>query len=236
MIAQGDAQLGALLALKRQLASASPATLAMVRAEIAACVATASGIAQQAQAATTGSAQGAAAELMAASSAARAVVTSFTHDFYEKKIFDPYLAFASAEDEKAYREREAVREKAIKDALALDTPEGNARALAISRDQLRDAGAHGADKSPDYQQLADGLASSDAQFKEKMGAAKAEQGRQERAAITGDVPATPTGEATITADLLAKLRKSGMTAATVEHGGHGLAVTDSDARQQALRT
>jgi len=108
LIADGDAQLGALLAMKRRLDQAGPAALVAMRAEIAVVVAAATGIAQQAQAALgSGSGHEAVADLAGASDAARREVGSFIHDFYERKIFDPYLRFASVEDEEAYREREA---------------------------------------------------------------------------------------------------------------------------------
>jgi hypothetical protein len=72
---------------------------------------------------------------------------------YERKIFEPYLHFTSKEDEDAYRKREAETKRAIEDALKLNTPEGNLRAAELSAAQLKDAGAHGADKSPDYAPL-----------------------------------------------------------------------------------
>lgn len=85
-----------------------------------------------------------------ARSEARAQVASFMADYYDRKIFEPYLRFASAEDEAAYREREQRRRKEIEEAQSLGTPEGDLRAAKLAHEQLKDAGAHGADKSPDY--------------------------------------------------------------------------------------
>ena len=153
LAAQGQAQLGSLAALQRQIDGASPMALVMMRASVAASVAASANLAQQARTAASSTAQGAGASLATASAAARATVADFERDMYEKKIFDPYLRFGSKEDEDAYREREAARKRATDEALKQNTPESNLRAANLSIDQLKDAGAHGADQSPDYAPL-----------------------------------------------------------------------------------
>ena len=148
LIAQGDAQLGALLALKSQLDHASPAALAMIRSDIAACVAAAATTSQQAQA-VTAAATGTA-SLTAASEAARAEVASVDDDLFKRRIFDPYLRFGSKADEDAYRRREEQRETQIKAAQSENTPQGTLRAANLTIDQIDDAGAHGASRSPEF--------------------------------------------------------------------------------------
>lgn len=157
LIAQGEVQLGALLALKSQLERATPSSMVTIRAEIASCVALASKLAQQAQQAQTAAAGGGQNatfnSLVAASQASRASVASFEDDYYKKKIFDPYLRFTSAEDEEKYRREEATRKAEIDKALALHTPQGDLRANTLALDQLKDAGAHGAEQSPEYEAM-----------------------------------------------------------------------------------
>lgn len=219
LIAQGDAQLGALLALKQQLANASPATLTKVRAEIAACVATASSIAQQAQAATTaGNAAGSATTLAAASSAARSAVTSFTEDFYEKKIFDPYLRFASAKDEERYRREETKRKEEIEKALALHTPEGDLRANTLALEQLKDAGAHGADQSPEYASRISTLTATKEALSGEIDKKQAPERTQERIEAAASAPAVDAP--TIPPEMLAALRNVRLP--DQAQTGHGL--------------
>lgn len=67
-------------------------------------------------------------------------------DVFEKRVLDPYLCFASAVDEEAYRKRERERDEFRTHALALRTPEGDRRELELAQDQLRDAGGHGRDR------------------------------------------------------------------------------------------
>ncbi|TAL32263.1 MAG: hypothetical protein EPN98_14020 [Phenylobacterium sp.] len=157
LIGQADAQLGALLALKSQIERAGSGALATMGTRVAACVATATTLAQHAQAASSGVAARAATELGSASEAARAKVTSFVTDFYERKIFDPYLEFSSEAEKEAYREREAARRKAIEEAQALRTPQGDLRAANLAIEQLEDAGTHGADRSPEYGSMLNGM-------------------------------------------------------------------------------
>lgn len=85
-----------------------------------------------------------------ASQVVREAVADFEDDYFKKRKFDPYLEFKSEEEERAFRAREAERQAEIQKALALQTPEGDLRAAQLSEAQLRDAGAHGADRSPDY--------------------------------------------------------------------------------------
>lgn len=155
-ITQAEAQLRGLALLQKRVDSASPASLAAIRAEVAASVAATQSFVQQMQGA--GSAVTAEkAALQQASEAARGSVTDFMHSYYDEHKLDRYLQFASVQDEEEYRKREEERKRAIEKAQAEHTPDGDLRAVELSIEQLKDAGAHGADKSKDYQPTLDGL-------------------------------------------------------------------------------
>lgn len=160
--------------LKHQIAGAGPATLTALRHEIGAAVAQTQTATQQARLAGTGAEAAEIATLAEAAKATRRHVDSFLHDFYERKIFDPYLRFASVEDEEAYRKREEAYRKAIDAAMAKGTPEGDLEALALANRQLRDAGAHGASAAPEF---AGTLARNQAQY-EKLRTAVLASGGQ----------------------------------------------------------
>lgn len=228
---QADAQREGLGRLLHRIAQAHGAGLVSIRAEVSAFVAAAQAVAQQART-VAATAQAAEVALHAASAAARQEITSFVHDFYEKKIFDPYLRFASVEDEEAYRKREAERREAIDKALAEGTPEGNLRANQLAIDQLKDAGAHGADQSPDYQPSIDRLEASGGVLETQIAAANgseragivAKRGSR-LAAAEGPVEEKPCDVA-LAADLLASLRESGMTTSDDNQSGHGVTLAE----------
>lgn len=207
------------------MASSHGGGLVSIRAEVAAFVAAAQVIANQAvaSAATTQTAEAA---LHLASEAARREVTSFVQDFYEKKIFDPFLRFASPEDEDAYRKREADRERAIKEALALGTPEGNLRAANLSMAQLRDAGAHGADKSPEYARIWSSLDAPTSDLKAQLAV------RPETEASI--VPAAEAVKGVDPVDPIAVLRAAGVAVADQTQEGHGVTVRET--RPPAAKT
>jgi hypothetical protein len=229
LIGQADAQLGALLALKSQVDRASPAALASIGASIVACVATASTLAQRALAAINETASRAATELAAASEAARSRVTSFVADFYERKIFDSFLEFPSDADQEAYREREAARRKQIEEAQALRTPQGDLLAIRLARQQLKDAGAHGATNSPAYQQMMDGLDAED----QRLNAAIQASPSPERASMPVSPTADPldavVAKETAETRAIAQFRATGVVVAGQSADGHGVATRTSDA-------
>jgi hypothetical protein len=154
-----------------------------------------------------------------ASEAAHHKVATFVHDFYVRKIFDPYLRFGSPEDEAAYRKREAERERAIKEALAEGTPEGNLRASQLAVEQLKDAGAHGADRSPQYQPALDALMTSGADLKSQLAGKHrgvAQEAWAESLAQEGAVaPELPP-------ELLSAFRATGTTIPAQDQQGHGV--------------
>ncbi len=125
--------------------------MSALRGEIVASANTGRAIAQQSRAAASGDS---ADDLLAATTArTRAAVERIGEDLFERKIFDPYLRFASEEEERAYRQREAERQEYIRRELAKGTPEGTLNATNATLAQIDDAGAHGADRSPEYARM-----------------------------------------------------------------------------------
>jgi hypothetical protein len=161
VIAQGGVKLQRLNALRDQLVGgAKGVPLTALRASVASAIADtrayASGIGAAASAMQS-AATAQAVALAQSSEAAHAVTGSFMDDYYRRRIFDPYLKFTSTEDEEAYRRREAERQRLIENARAENTPQSNLRAVQLSIEQLKDAGVHGADRSPDYKPMLDQL-------------------------------------------------------------------------------
>lgn len=155
-LAQALAQLHGLSRLQQRIIHADASALIAIRGEVAASVAATQALVQQAGPAST-ALQSAQAALYEASATADRTVRDFNRDFYERRIFDPYLRFTSTEDEEEYRRHEQERQRAIEKALAENTPEGNLRANQLAIEQLKDAGAHGADRSPDFKPTMDRL-------------------------------------------------------------------------------
>lgn len=139
----------ALQQLQQQVGSANFGSLLALRTEIASVVATTQAVAQQSRTNATITEQ--AASLATASAETRRTVESISNDIFERKLFDPYLEFASAEDEAAYRRREAERQQAIAAELAKNTPAGNLNAAGITVGQMADTKAHGAGNSPEFE-------------------------------------------------------------------------------------
>ncbi len=215
----------ALQQLQRTVGTASLGSLLALRHEVAATSSSASALATQAisNAASTAAAQA----NLSPAERARATIEALHRDLFENKVLDPYLRFASPEDEEAYRKREREREAEIKRALALGTPEGDRRALELQQDQLRDAGAHGADRSPDYPGLV-----------QRADAAMADLQPQAAHPSLADeriVAAQSEGRAMSDdglGDILATLKAAGVTTPAIQasDAGHGVAVTVAQAR------
>jgi hypothetical protein len=211
-ITQAEAQLRGLALLQKRVDHASPASLAAIRAEVAASVAATQSFVQQMQG--TGSAVTAEkAALQQASNAARGSVTDFIHDYYDQKKFDRYLQFASVEDEQEFRRREEERKRAIDKALAEHTPEGNLQANKLAIDQLKDAGAHGADRSPDYQPTLDRLGHANHDLSKAINGAQ-NQTVVKSAAASLDPDAAQTPPAAISPEVIARLRCAQVSAAS----------------------
>ncbi|MBP8231273.1 MAG: hypothetical protein KAY22_03120 [Rhizorhabdus sp.] len=212
-VALAEAQLQVLAGLQRRVDQARGADLVSIRGEVLAISAAAQLAAQQAR---SSSAMSAAASIQDASERARKTVLGLVDDYYEKKVLDPYLRFSSPEDEAEYRKREAERQAAIQKALAEGTPQGNLRAAQLMEDQLRDAGAHGADQSPDYLPMFERVRS----VEEGLGTALAAQ------------PDTAISVSRDPLDAIAPATK--VIVGETEQGGHGLSV--GSANETPVRT
>jgi hypothetical protein len=210
-VTQAEAQLRGLALLQRRVDGAGPASLAAIRAEVAASIAATQSFVQQMQGA--GSAVTAEkAALQQASEAARGSVTDFMHSYYDEHKFDRYLQFASTEDQEEYRRREAERKQAMDKALAEHTPEGNLRANQLAIDQLKDAGAHGADKSPDYKPTLDRLNQANHELSTAIAGAQNKKTAENRAAsLDPDAKSSPS--AAVSLELIAQLRGAQASAA-----------------------
>jgi len=145
--ALGDNQLQALAQLQRAVGVADLKTLVSLRSEIGAAIVASQAAAQQ------GSSEADNAAANSPAAAARQTITNLTHDYYDRKVLDPYLKFQSEEDEAAYRKREQENQEAIKRELAKGTLQGDHNAALLFERQLNDAGAHGADASPDFAEM-----------------------------------------------------------------------------------
>jgi hypothetical protein len=217
-----------LLSLRRQVATAGPAQLAAVSSAVQTALSQAAATARQAQQASADGG-GNNTSLASAQRAAREAVNEFEDAYFKQRKFEPYLQFKSEEDERAYREREAQRQTAIESAKAQGTPEGDKRALDLSIDQLRDAGTHGADRSPEYAPLYEKVADAKTTLDAQIDAAKSKP-------VTGavakpdplDVPDAPA--ASVPPDLLAKFKSAGVVVADQSGTGHGVNV-DANAPQ-----
>lgn len=90
-------------------------------------------------------------ETVAAASAATGDTTrALAHDIFSQRMFAPYMRFTSAEEEDAFRDREAKARAYIEAQLGRGTPEGNLNAGAGMAGYMLDAHAHGAGNSPDF--------------------------------------------------------------------------------------
>lgn len=222
-LGQAEAQMQALTRLQHKIGRADPSTLAAIRAEVVASVAASVALTQTART-SAANAQTTEVALHAAQAEARKVVDDFTHDFYERKIFEGDLKFTSPDDERAYREREEQRRREIEKARAEGTPDGDLRATSLAIAQLEDAGAHGAKANAAYQPTLDGLQSARRDLAARISPPKA---------IT---PPPPTTEAStpIDADLIASLRAAGVVVADQQQQGHGVAPRDTAAATRGL--
>lgn len=224
-VAQG--QMSRLAGLQHRIEHAQSGGLAAIRAEVMASVVATQATAQQARA-TVASAHAAEMALHAAQAEAHRVTGDFVRDFYEQKIFDKYLDFASPEDAQAYREREEARRKAIEEARALGTPEGELQVLRLTKEQLLDAGRYGAASSPDYQPMLNRIDGALAPLEQAVAAQPSN--RQEAEAAFDSAEAS-----LVSPDLIAALRATGARVADQTQAGHGVSL--SAARETAaIRT
>jgi hypothetical protein len=237
LLAEGLAKRELLARLERTLTSGVPVPVASVRGEIAGLVASTAALAQQARAAND---QSSGSALATAQARARATVLEIGRDIYERHIFDPYLRFASPDDESAYRRREGESRRATERALAEHTPEGDLRAARLIQHQLADAGAHGADASPDFADRMSRI-NRDIGGLERAAAPRLQEqpdSQRENAGSSATSQSAPPASEEQLASVLATFRAVGIAGGvTAEQSAHGLSVDGSSPGQsQTART
>jgi hypothetical protein len=155
MLAQAQSQLAAIGDLRQQLGSASGSALANMRSEIVAAATAATAVAGLAMGSAANAAAGNA--TLTPAQRARATIEAVGHDLFESRVLDPYLEFASPEDEAAYRKREQERDAAYDREKAKNSTDGDRKAFAIMESQMADAKTHGADRAPEFGQMEEAL-------------------------------------------------------------------------------
>lgn len=221
VLADGQSQRQLLASLERSLTTGS-VSAGPIRNEVAAAVASAGNFGQHVRMAND---QRGNVDLATAQARTRATVLEIGRDIFERRIFDPYLRFASLEEEAAYRRREEENRRAIADALAENTPEGDLRAARIVNRQLQDAGAHGADASPEYQGILARSRQGVDQLSQAIGEPQAQAGAERTEQDTQLAePATPASDQQL-ASVLATFRAAGIGGGLqASDSGHGLHV------------
>jgi hypothetical protein len=163
---------------------------------------------------------------------ARASIEAVQRDLFEKRVLDPYLQFASAEDEEAYRKRERERKEAIDRERAKGTLEGDRNAASILDQQLLDAGAHGADRSPDFADMVQQVKSATADLQTVQQKQEAAITRPSDKPTKGEQPAQSSDDL---GDIFATLKAAGVTTPAIQarEAGHGVAVAAANPRDMA---
>jgi hypothetical protein len=232
-LAAAQLQSQALAGLSLQIATADARALPGMRAEIMAAIAATSSVAQQA---STSPAVAALPDAEARRAAARQTIQSVAHDIFERKVFDPYLEFASAKDEEEYRKRERERDALVLDQLAKGTPEGTRLATDATIAQIEDAGAHGADRSP-------GFAAKLAAARNARDVLREQQPNSPDMQVEHSSPPEQTAtDSTELDEIAAVLQSSGVAHSYTSSGsqGHGLAnramVAKSDQKDVTVRS
>lgn len=164
-LSDSKAQLQLLSALQRQIGTANPAALAIMRGEVVAAVAVAQITVNIGRA--TALAETLAIGLPAIANAARSQVANVIRDLHQ---FDQFLQFSSEQDAEDYRRRQNERLADIEQQLALRTPQGTLNASGIAVGQLADAYAHGAGNSPEFREKWDALVASTAKLRDAAAA------------------------------------------------------------------
>lgn len=217
----------ALQQLQSKVGSANLGNLLALRSDVTIAATSASALANQAIS-TAASAAAANANLSPAQRA-RANIEAVQRDLFEKRVLDPYLQFASPEDEEAYRKRERERKEAIDREKAKGTLEGDRNAAAILDQQLRDAGAHGADRSPDFADMMQQAKSATADLKF---AQQTQEAAITRPSVAAAKTEPPTQSSDDLGDIFATLKAAGVTTPAIQarEAGHGVAVAAANPR------
>ncbi len=215
-----EASAADLAALQSRIATASPAGLAQLRNQVVALATNAKTEAQRVIGTAAARESEATQELATARENARHQVELTMSTL---RGFDPYLRFTSKDDEETYRKREAESRRAIDAELAKHTAGGDLTANALAIRQLRDAGRHGADASPDFAATNASLQKSYRDLRQSMAATGQSTEAQDRIAgfKVDTAPASSTPEQL--GSVLATLRNAGVTTGQDDSLSHGLA-------------
>lgn len=219
-IAQAVSQLRGLGDLRQRIEQADASTLASLQSEVNAALAVTRSVSDQTASASP-TLQAGQLALNHASEVARHSVEDFESAYYRRHVFDQYLQFSSQRDEEEYRRREQDRHQEIEKAMAERTPQGDLRASQLSIDQLKDAGAHGAVRSPEYQKTLDGLTAA----RDKL-AAQIEPAKETQSSKTDGFAAPTTSQAVpapVPGDVLAQIKAAKIVVADQHQEGHGVA-------------
>lgn len=224
-------QLQALGELIGQVGTANAVTLTMLQANVSGLVTSAHAVAQRAR--INRSDEQAAERLSAASRA----VAEVGRDYYERRVLDPYLQFDSDEEKAAYHKREKENREAYEREKAKGTPEGERNAAAILKRQLLDAGAHGADASPDYAHMLDKASRAEADLQ----ADRTDPGKASAPTPSAQISAPSSESKDSLDDVMARLKAVGVTTTDSEPAGHAHGLGDAtrparDARGPSLPT
>jgi hypothetical protein len=212
-LGQTQSQLATLAALRQQIGIASPVMLSNMSAEIGAAVAEVQNTIQLARDSASNG-EGSSASIAAK---ARQAMESLGEDLFRRNLLDPYLRFESADDEAGYRRREEENRAAYEHELAKNTPEGNRRAAEILSSQVEDARRHGAEASPDFDDIS--------RRAEQALSATAEPARESvRSDQNQDAATQSANTDSELADVMAALRVAGVTTIEPANGpsAHGL--------------
>lgn len=148
----------ALTQLQRSIGSASPSSLAAMRGDIAAALAQTQAVITQGRSAATGMD----ADDMAVANLASHAQAQASSFMRELRQYDDLLRFDSAEQERAYREREQEYRKQFDAGTARNTPEGTLAASGAAYAQAVDLAAHGGSADPALMRRVSELAASTA--------------------------------------------------------------------------
>ena len=213
-MSEAQGALEGLAQLQRQISNADIRSLIALRGEVGAIISASATVTQQVGSAASALAN--ARTLQEARDNTRAATDDFMRDYFESRKFDQWLQFASREDEQRYRRNEAARFREIEKARAEGTPEGDLRAAQLALEQLEDAGAHGADRSSEYQMRHNRLKAATSQLAAKLDTPAAEPSKGAADPLDAAKPAE------VSPELLASIRASGVTLSADGTVGHGV--------------
>lgn len=235
----GDAQnqLQFLSNLQRSVGAANPVALAQMRSEIAATVNAAQAVAAQGRSAA--SSDDKTVELAETTANTRRTIGDVSEKLFERKVLDPYLTFASPEDEAEFRRREAERQEYVRRELAKGTPEGALNASNATVAQLEDARDHGADRSPDFETLYSTAITAREQQRTAMVNAGVITPPNNQQAANSPQPSPPPTAPSELDDVAAALRAAGVALPATEQtplNAHGLSDVASLAAATTVRS